>query len=99
MNNTNHIQQQVIDNYKKDENMMILVFAQWCVNHELDPKDVYKEAYPEQNDNTALNEVINLTVSKEEAGPISNETLLAVLGLFGNHDLALIITEKIKKMK
>lgn len=29
-------QKQLEEYYRRDENMMILVFAQWCVNHDLD---------------------------------------------------------------
>lgn len=32
-------EKQLTEAYERDENMMILVFAQWCVNHDLDPID------------------------------------------------------------
>ncbi|UCZ51392.1 hypothetical protein LGQ02_10900 [Bacillus shivajii] len=91
------IEQQIIENYQQDEHMMVLVFAQWCVNNDLDPKEVYKKAYPNQKKNDALEQAINLTVSKEEAGDIPNETLLGVLSLFGNDDLAFVVTEEISR--
>jgi len=93
------IEEQVIESYKKDEQMMILVFAQWCVNHELDPESLYLKAYPEQIKNPSLHNALELTVSKEEAGEIADETLFNVLDLFGNHDLAFIVQEAIEKRK
>jgi hypothetical protein len=93
----NELEQKIIENYKQEENMMILVFAQWCINRDLDPKELYLKAYPDQASNEALNEALELTVSKEEAGEIADETLLGVLDLFGNSDLAFIVAEEINK--
>ncbi|WLV25131.1 hypothetical protein QR721_02495 [Aciduricibacillus chroicocephali] len=93
------IESQVIESYKKDEQMMILVFAQWCINHELDPEELYIKAYPEQVKNPALHHALELTVPKTEAGEIADETLFNVLDLFGNHDLAFIVQEEIEKRK
>ena len=97
--NQKELEEKIIENYQDQENMMILVFAQWCINHDLDPEEIYLRAYPNQNNNQALKEGIELTVSKEEAGEISDETLLGVLSLFGNDDLAFIVTEEIQKRK
>ncbi|OEH91562.1 hypothetical protein [Bacillus solimangrovi] len=91
------LEKQIIDNYTRDENMMILIFAQWCINHDLNPEEIYTRAYPNQHDNVALQQSINLTVSKEEAGEISDQTLLNVLSLFGNDDLAFVVSEEILK--
>ena len=93
------IEAQVIESYKKDEQMMILIFAQWCVNNDLDPEMLYVRAYPEQAKNPALHNALELTVPKEEAGEILDGTLFNVLDLFGNHDLAFIIQEEIEKRK
>ncbi|WP_223702400.1 hypothetical protein [Sutcliffiella deserti] len=93
--NNKEVEQKIIENYQKDENMMILVFAQWCVNNDLDPVKLYSKAYPNQRKNPALAQALKLTVSKEEAGEISNDTLLGVLSLFGNDDLAIVVTEAI----
>ncbi len=95
--NSKETQEQIIRNYQRDEQMMILVFAQWCINHDLDPAELYLRAYPEQSANQELKQAIELTVPKEEAGEISNETLLGVLSLFGNDDLAFVVTEEISK--
>jgi hypothetical protein len=93
------MEKQIIANYQRDEHMMILVFAQWCVNKDLDPKEIYLRAYPEQVDNAALHQTIELTVPKEESSDIPDTTLLNVLSLFGNEDLAFIISEEIDKIK
>ncbi|UTR16921.1 hypothetical protein MM221_01610 [Salipaludibacillus sp. LMS25] len=78
--------------------MMILIFAQWCINHDLNPEDIYLKAYPAQKGNKELKEAISLTVSKEEAGEINDETVLGVLSLFGNDDLAFIVSEEIDRL-
>lgn len=93
------MEEQIIQNYQKDENMMILVFAQWCVNNDLDPVDLYTKAYPNQSKNTALLQGIDLTVPKEESGHIDNQTVLGVLSLFGNDDLAFVVSEEIQKQQ
>ncbi|MBP1155688.1 MULTISPECIES: hypothetical protein [unclassified Paenibacillus] len=90
------LEEQIIRNYQRDEQMMILVFAQWCVNHDLDPTELYQRAYPQQASNQELQQAIELTVSKEEAGEIPDDTLLGVLSLFGNEELAFIVTEEIQ---
>ncbi|MFD2923844.1 hypothetical protein [Halobacillus naozhouensis] len=97
--NRKEMEDQVIQSYQQDEQMMILVFAQWCINHDLDPADLYKEAYPEQADNESLIQALQLTVSKQEAGEIPDETLLGVLSLFGNDDLAFVVTKYMDNQK
>ena len=93
--NSKEMQEKIIQNYQKDEHMMILVFAQWCVNHDLDPATLYQRAYPKQGQNPALQHGIDLTVPKEESEDIPDSTLLGVLSLFGNDDLAYVVTEEI----
>ncbi|TDG00232.1 hypothetical protein [Paenibacillus piri] len=93
------LEEQIIRNYQRDEQMMILVFAQWCVNHDLDPAELYVRAYPQQTVGLPLQQAIELTVPKEESGDIPNETLLGVLSLFGNEELASVVTEEIDKRK
>lgn len=97
--NQKELQDKIIANYQRDEKMMILVFAQWCINRDLNPEEVYLRAYPGQSKNQALKEAIELSVPKEEAGEIRNETLLGVLSLFGNDDLAFVVSEEIQKRK
>ncbi|MEH7377697.1 hypothetical protein [Neobacillus drentensis] len=97
--NQKQLEEKIIENYRGEEKMMILVFAQWCVNHDLDPEELYLRAYPNQSSNPALKEAIELTVSKEEAGEVGDQTLLGILALFGNDDLAFIVTEELNKLK
>jgi hypothetical protein len=97
--NSKELEEKIIQHYQGEEKMMILIFAQWCINHDLDPEELYLLAYPNQAANIALKEAMELVVSKEEAGEIADETLLGVLSLFGNDELAFIVTEEIKKMR
>lgn len=97
--NKNQLEQQIIEQYQRDEHMMILVFAQWCVNHDLDPVDLYTRAYPHQKENQALQQAINLTVPKNESGDISNETLLNVLSLYENDDLGFVVSQEVARQK
>ncbi|WIV18092.1 hypothetical protein QPK24_16990 [Paenibacillus polygoni] len=88
-------EEQIIESYRQDEDMMILVFAQWCVNHGLNPEELYQQAYPDQKHNERLQHVLRLVVPKEEAGEIPDDTLLGVLSLYGNEDLAIVVSEVI----
>ena len=97
--NQKELEEKIIGNYQGQEKMMILVFAQWCINHDLEPEEIYLRAYPNQSANPALREAIELTVPKDEAGEVSDETLLGVLSLFGNDDLAFVVTEEKQKRK
>jgi hypothetical protein len=83
--------------YQRDTTAMILVFAQWCINHDLNPFAVYKEAYPEQDIPPALVSMMELTVPKEEAGDIPLQMLLNVLTAFDNDRLAVVVQEKAKQ--
>ena len=95
--NNKQLEEQMIENYKREEHMMILVFAQWCINHDLDPAALYHAAYPDQPNNASLQQALDLTVSKEEAGEVADGTVLGVLSLFGNEELAFIVTQEIDK--
>jgi type III secretory pathway component EscR len=99
VNRANDISEKVISNYQKDEGMMIIIYAQWCVNNGLDPKAVYLKAYPDQSDNEYVMHMLEQTVTKEEAEPISNGMLLQVLSLFGNEDLAYAVSKEIEMME
>ncbi|SDH04201.1 hypothetical protein SAMN05192534_101419 [Alteribacillus persepolensis] len=92
-----NIEEKIIKSYQEDEQMMILVFAQWCINHGLDPHDMYKRAYPSQEKNAALDQAAALTVPKEEAGDIADDTVLGVLSLYGNDELAHVVAKEMKK--
>lgn len=93
------LEKKIVENYQQDENMMILVFAQWCVNNDLDPKELYEAAYPSQGKNAALIQVLELIVPKEESDEIPDQTVLQVLQLFGNDDLAFVVSEKIEQKR
>jgi hypothetical protein len=97
--NRNEREEKIIRSYQRDEMQMILVFAQWCRNRDLDPEELYRRAYPQQEANPALRQAVELTVPKNEAGDIADETLLGVLSLFGNEDLAFAVTEEIDRRK
>lgn len=92
-------QEKIVEVYRQEEDMMILVYAQWCINNDLDPVELYSRAYPEQQANERLARGLELTVSKEEAGDITNDTLLGVLTMFGNEDLGMVVAEEIEQMK
>lgn len=87
------MEDRIVESYRQDEDMMILVFAQWCVNHGLDPAELYRNAYPGQPENERLGRVLELTVPKEEAGDIPDQTVLGVLSMYGNDDLAAVVAE------
>ena len=91
------IEERIIEQYRQDENTMILVFAQWCINHDLNPAELYRKAYPAQGENPELVKTLELTVPKEESETVPDETLLNVLQLFGNDDLAFVVTEEMEK--
>ncbi len=98
-NKANDVSEQVISNYQKDEGMMIIIYAQWCVNNKLDPKDVYLKAYPDQSNNEYVMHMLEQTVPIEEAEHIPHDTVLQVLSLFGNEDLAFVVSNEINAMK
>ncbi|MEW9675128.1 hypothetical protein ABRT01_02915 [Lentibacillus sp. L22] len=93
------VDQKVIENYENAENMMILVFAQWCINHDLHPMKLYQRAYPTQSANQALAAALEHTVPKAESEEISDQTVLQVLQLFGNNDLAYVVQSEIEQRK
>jgi len=93
------MEKKVIESYQNDEKMMILVYAQWCINNDIDPQSLYMEAYPEQTTNKILLEVLELTVPQNESEHIPNETVLNMLQLYGNDDLAFIVQREIDRLK
>lgn len=86
----------IIKKYQQDEATMIQLFVTWSLQNELNPVQLYQRAYPAQSKNEALVRAV------EEADPtefeISNETLLDVLQLFGNDDLAFVASEEVEKL-
>ncbi|GEN56598.1 hypothetical protein GCM10012290_12710 [Halolactibacillus alkaliphilus] len=82
----------VIKYYEEQEQTMILLFCQWCTNHELDPVTLYKEAYPEQLVPKQLEELKQETVEKEAGLDIDTALLIDVMSQFNNHDLAFVVS-------
>lgn len=78
----------IIQRYEEDEEMMVLLFAQWCVNNNVDAHELYEQAYPHQGQNKTLDAALESTVPKEESEIISQEIIITVLQTFGNDDLA-----------
>ncbi|MCP1357196.1 hypothetical protein [Aneurinibacillus migulanus] len=97
--NRKELEQKVTEIYRRDTNAMVLVFAQWCINHDLEPISVYEEAYPEQAIPAELQSMLALTVPKEEAGDIALETLMNVLLAFDNERLAAVVQQKAEAIK
>lgn len=93
-----NIDEQIIQKYKEDETLMVRLFVQWCANHDLNPQLLYQKAYPEQSANEVLKEVIDSDEGFDELH-IDNETMLDVLQMFGNEDLAFVVAEEIQRLK
>jgi ABC-type nitrate/sulfonate/bicarbonate transport system substrate-binding protein len=91
------IDEQVIQKYQEDEQLMIQLFVQWCVNHELDANELYARAYPEQQENASLQKVLK-EMNDSDHLEIDNETMMDVLQLFGNFDLAFVLSEEIERL-
>ncbi|MFJ5769687.1 hypothetical protein [Psychrobacillus sp. NPDC093180] len=87
----------VISQYQADENVMIQLFASWCANHQLNASTLYAQAYPQQEKNLLLEKAIEET--DNDAITVDTETLLNVLQLFGNEDLAFVVSEESEKLK
>ncbi|QUG41530.1 hypothetical protein KD050_20025 [Psychrobacillus sp. INOP01] len=84
----------VIEQYEADENMMIQIYVQWCFNHDINPVDLYSRAYPNQASNEVMLEVMEST--EKNSTLIDTGTVLYVLQLFGNDDLAFVVSEAAK---
>lgn len=90
------IDEQVIKKYQEDERLMVRLFVEWCKNYNLSPQTLYGKAYPDQQENPLLQEVLE-EITDDEQFEIDNETMLDVLQMFGNYDLAFIVTDEIAK--
>lgn len=85
----------IIQKYQEDEQVMIQLFVQWCQNHELNPFTLYQKAYPFQGPNEAIKTIIDSNELMEL--DIDSGTLIEVLQLFGNDDLAFVVSEAANK--
>src|SRR5699024_11954414 len=97
--NSKTVDEQVIENYQKDEKMMILIFAQWCVNNDVDANELYKRAYPEQASNQLLANIFKETLEAGKSDQVDDTTVFSVLEIFGNSDLAFEVQGVIDKRK
>ncbi|MGH2318994.1 hypothetical protein ACRC6Q_14610 [Planococcus sp. SE5232] len=86
----------IIKKYQQDEEVMVQLFVQWCTNHQLNPAELYQRAYPGQLQSPVLTAAIEQSDAAELE--IDHETLLDVLQLFGNDDLAFVVSEEIEKL-
>ena len=91
------IDELVIQKYQEDERVMIQLFVAWCVNHELNPNELYSRAYPDQQKNPLLQKVLS-EMDETEQIEIGNETMLDVLQMFGNDELAFEIVDEIERI-
>lgn len=87
----------IIKKYQQDEAVMIQVFVDWALRNDLDPVQLYQRAYPSQLKNEAL------LLAVEEADSfdmeIDDATLLELLQMFGNDDLAFVVSEEMEKIQ
>ena len=88
----------IIQKYRENEEMMILIYAQWCVNNHLDPKALYNMAYPKQQIPSLLGDVMASTVPKNESEEITSDLVIQLLQMYGNDDLAFVIQAKAEEM-
>lgn len=86
----------IIQKYQEDEQIMIQLFVQWCQNHEIDPFALYQKAYPTQSTNEAMKVIIDQSDPLELE--IDTGTLIEVLQLFGNDDLAFVVSEEAERL-
>ena len=89
----------VIKHYQQQEETMILLFCQWCVNHDLDPAVLYQEAYPAQLVPKQLEEINEQTVGKEEGLDVDTALLIDVMSQFSNNDLAFVVNHYDEQLK
>ncbi|WP_391209114.1 hypothetical protein [Psychrobacillus sp. L4] len=81
----------IIQQYEEDENIMIRLFAHWCANHDINAATLYKNAYPHQHENGILLNIMKET--EKDNLQVDTETVIHVLQLFGNEDLAFEVSK------
>ncbi|KIL43616.1 hypothetical protein KP77_33220 [Jeotgalibacillus alimentarius] len=88
--NQKEIEAYIIQKYQEDEQLMVRIFVEWCHENNLDPEKLYQEAYPAQPPNTLLKQ---LNAEREPFDmTVDAGTLINVLQIFGNDDLAHIVS-------
>lgn len=88
----------IIKKYQQDENTMVQLFVHWCLHHKLDPLSLYQRAYPYQTKNEPLAHAIEEAAAEPEEIEIDHATMLEILQMFGNDDLAFVVMEEIEKL-
>lgn len=96
--NRSEREQFIIERYQAGEAEMILLFVQWCHNHNLDALEIYQEAYPNQELPENLIEINQEKVEAKDSVEIDTSLLLEVLQLYGNDDLAFVIVNHAEKL-
>lgn len=94
--NHQQLQEFIIKKYQDEERTMVHLFIEWCREHQHNPHIVYQLAYPNQPENPIISELM-AELNDQEPLHIPNDTLLEVLQLFGNDDLAFVIAELIEQ--
>lgn len=87
----------IIKKYQQDENTMIQLFVHWCEARHLDPIALYQQAYPQQGKNPALLLAVEEAAAEPEEIEVGDGTMLEILQMFGNDDLAFAVSEEISK--
>ncbi|WP_203334025.1 hypothetical protein [Planococcus beigongshangi] len=87
----------IIKKYQQDEATMVQLFVNWSLSNDLDPLELYKRAYPVQSTNEVLIKALEDADSSEM--DISDETILEILQMFGNDDLAFVVSEEMEKLR
>lgn len=91
-----NLEEYIIKKYQQDESVMIQLFVGWALNNQLDPVLLYQRAYPSQAQNKALAQAVEQRDFSDTE--ISDETLLDLLQMFGNDDLAFVASEEMEKI-
>lgn len=86
----------IIQKYQEDEQVMIQLFVQWCQHHGIDPFSLYQKAYPTQPKNEAIKQIVENNEPMDL--DIEASTLIEILQLFGNDDLAFVVSEVANKL-
>ncbi len=96
--NPKQLQEFIIQKYQDEERTMVHFFIEWCREHQHNSHEVYQLAYPNQPENPIISE---LSAELNEQAPlhIPTDTLLEVLQVFGNDELAFVISELIAQAK
>lgn len=84
--------QYIIERYQAGEAEMILLFVEWYHNYDLNSLEIYREAYPNQEFPEKLIEMNQELIESKEAVQIEKSLLLEVLQLYGNDNLAYVVT-------